>query len=116
MSDMTGGRARQEQLRVRLEQERSVEVSRLDELHAPGPQRSSAPGSSSRRGVPTQGPRSRFGPSMVRGEQRLAHLAWALAHLDDDTFGRCQACGSLIDDERLAQQPLSDHCWRCAAP
>ena len=39
----------------------------------------------------------------------------ALGRLDDGTYGRCEACSSAIDAERLDALPTTRNCRACAA-
>ncbi|HEY4929242.1 MAG TPA: hypothetical protein VIH95_08815, partial [Acidimicrobiales bacterium] len=43
----------------------------------------------------------------------LDEVERALARLDDGTYGRCETCGSPIDDTDLAAQPLVRECRSC---
>ena len=43
-------------------------------------------------------------------EAELADVERALRRLDDGSYGRCEACGSTIGDERLAAQPAARFC------
>ena len=43
----------------------------------------------------------------------LDEVELALARLDDGTYGRCEECGSPIDDDRLAELPIVRTCGRC---
>ena len=43
----------------------------------------------------------------------LDEVELALTRLDDGTYGRCEACGAPIDDERLAELPIVRSCGRC---
>ena len=43
-------------------------------------------------------------------EQQLADVERALAMLDDGTYGQCEACGRVIDDEMLARMPTARYC------
>jgi len=43
----------------------------------------------------------------------LDEVELALARLDDGTYGRCEECGELIDDGRLAALPIIRTCGRC---
>lgn len=45
-------------------------------------------------------------------EATLDDVARALERLDDGTYGRCEACGEAIDDERLAAVPATRFCTR----
>jgi hypothetical protein len=45
----------------------------------------------------------------------LDEVERALARLDDGTYGRCETCGTLIDDEVLAADPVIRHCASCVA-
>ena len=38
----------------------------------------------------------------------------AIARLDAGTFGRCEACGKVVSQERLEAIPYARHCVRCA--
>ncbi len=43
----------------------------------------------------------------------LDEVEQALGRLDDGTYGRCEACGEPIDDERLAELPIVRTCGAC---
>jgi len=43
----------------------------------------------------------------------LDEVERALARLDDGTYGRCEECGEVIDDGRLAVQPIIRTCGNC---
>lgn len=43
-------------------------------------------------------------------EAELADVERALRRLDDGSYGRCEACGDSIADERLAEQPATRFC------
>jgi len=47
-------------------------------------------------------------------DRLLDDVEAALARLDDGTYGRCGACGSVIDDSRLAATPTVQTCANCA--
>ena len=47
---------------------------------------------------------------LTQVESELADVERALARLDEGTYGTCQACGALIDDERLAAEPGTAFC------
>ncbi len=43
----------------------------------------------------------------------LDEVERALARLDDGTYGRCEACGEPIPDDRLSDRPTARTCDRC---
>jgi len=43
----------------------------------------------------------------------LDEVELALARLDDGTYGRCESCGTPIDDTELQAQPLARQCRSC---
>jgi RNA polymerase-binding transcription factor DksA len=43
-------------------------------------------------------------------EAELADVERALRRLDDGTYGRCEACGSPIGDDRLVAMPAARFC------
>ncbi|MFO7281453.1 MAG: TraR/DksA C4-type zinc finger protein [Thermoanaerobacterales bacterium] len=49
-----------------------------------------------------------------RVEADLAGVDVALERLDAGTYGRCEACGEPIADERLAADPTTPFCERHA--
>ncbi len=51
---------------------------------------------------------------LERTEAQLQQVREALARLDAGTYGKCQACGEPIDEERLELLPLTTYCIRCA--
>ena len=52
----------------------------------------------------------------VAARQRLADTEDALGRLASGGFGRCEQCAALISEARLAAEPESRYCARCAAP
>ena len=46
-------------------------------------------------------------------DRLLDEVERALARLDDGTYGRCEACGEPIADDRLAEHPIVSTCARC---
>ena len=46
-------------------------------------------------------------------DRLLDEVERALARLDDGTYGRCEACGEPIADDRLAEHPIVPTCARC---
>ena len=46
-------------------------------------------------------------------DRLLDEVELTLARLDDGTYGRCEACGATIDDERLARLPIERTCGGC---
>jgi hypothetical protein len=65
-----------------------------------------------------------FGPDAVPDqaadvdsvEALLDQVDHALARLDDGSYGRCETCGSIIADERLAEMPTASTCSWCPLP
>jgi len=49
-------------------------------------------------------------------DELLDEVELALARLDDGTYGRCESCGSPIDDARLAASPIERTCGHCGSP
>jgi hypothetical protein len=49
-------------------------------------------------------------------EALLDQVDGALARLDDGSYGRCESCGTIIADERLAEIPTARTCAACAVP
>ena len=49
-------------------------------------------------------------------EALLDQVDHALARLDDGSYGRCETCGSIIADERLAEVPTASTCSWCPLP
>ncbi len=45
---------------------------------------------------------------------KLARLKTALSKIDNEDFGQCNNCGTLIQEKRLIFMPESDRCVRCA--
>ena len=43
-------------------------------------------------------------------EAELADVERALRRLDEGTYGSCEACGTAVGDERLAEQPATRFC------
>ena len=43
----------------------------------------------------------------------LSEVEEALSRLDDGSYGRCEACGVSIDDDRLVQDPTIRVCADC---
>lgn len=48
-------------------------------------------------------------------DELLDEVELALARLDDGTYGRCETCGSPIDDTELAAHPLARACQPCGS-
>ena len=48
-------------------------------------------------------------------DELLDEVELALARLDDGTYGRCETCGSPIDDTELTAHPLARACRPCSA-
>ncbi|HXA32314.1 MAG TPA: TraR/DksA C4-type zinc finger protein [Acidimicrobiales bacterium] len=49
-------------------------------------------------------------------EGLLDQVEGALARLDDGSYGRCESCGAIIADERLAETPTARTCAACPVP
>jgi Prokaryotic dksA/traR C4-type zinc finger len=49
-------------------------------------------------------------------EALLDQVDGALARLDDGSYGRCESCGTIIADARLAETPTARTCFGCAVP
>ncbi|HEX4220668.1 MAG TPA: TraR/DksA C4-type zinc finger protein [Acidimicrobiales bacterium] len=49
-------------------------------------------------------------------EALLDQVDGALARLDDGSYGRCESCGTIIADERLAEIPTARTCAACPVP
>lgn len=49
-------------------------------------------------------------------DEELAEIDAALARIEADTWGLCQACGGAIGRSRLRAVPESRTCIRCAGP
>jgi DnaK suppressor protein len=49
-------------------------------------------------------------------EALLDQVDRALARLDDGSYGRCETCGSIIADARLAEIPTAHTCAGCPEP
>lgn len=47
---------------------------------------------------------------LAQVESELADVERALVRLDEGTYGTCEACGAVIDDERLAAEPGTAFC------
>jgi hypothetical protein len=47
-------------------------------------------------------------------EALLDQVDGALVRLDDGSYGRCESCGTIIADERLAEIPTARTCAACA--
>jgi RNA polymerase-binding transcription factor DksA len=46
----------------------------------------------------------------------LGEVERALSRLDDGTYGRCDSCGTTIDDGHLAEMPTVQTCVACMPP
>jgi RNA polymerase-binding transcription factor DksA len=46
-------------------------------------------------------------------DELLDEVERSLGRLDDGTYGRCDECGSVIDDTRLAESPIVRTCGSC---
>jgi hypothetical protein len=49
-------------------------------------------------------------------EALLDQVDGALARLDDGSYGRCESCGAIIAEERLAETPTARTCATCPVP
>jgi hypothetical protein len=49
-------------------------------------------------------------------EALLDQVDGALARLDDGSYGRCESCGTIITDYRLAETPTARTCGACPVP
>jgi hypothetical protein len=49
-------------------------------------------------------------------EALLDQVDGALARLDDGSYGRCESCGAIIADQRLAETPTARTCATCPVP
>jgi hypothetical protein len=49
-------------------------------------------------------------------EALLDQVDGALARLDDGSYGRCESCGTIIADDRLAETPTARTCAGCPVP
>jgi RNA polymerase-binding transcription factor DksA len=47
-------------------------------------------------------------------DARLDGVEAALERIDAGTYGRCEGCGTLIDDTTLAADPTAHRCGTCA--
>lgn len=50
-----------------------------------------------------------------RQQDRLGNIDEALARIEAGTYGECQNCGRVIDEERLEANPTTTFCSQCAA-
>ena len=48
--------------------------------------------------------------TLDRIAEDLGSVEAAMRRLDDGTYGRCEACGAQIPEERLAAEPLATRC------
>ncbi len=48
-------------------------------------------------------------------DRLLDQVDQALIRLDDGTYGTCQVCGGVIEDDRLATRPTTLECGACDA-
>jgi RNA polymerase-binding transcription factor DksA len=49
-------------------------------------------------------------------EALLDQVDHALTRLDDGSYGRCETCGTIIADQRLAEVPTARTCAGCRVP
>jgi len=49
---------------------------------------------------------------LERVEAELSEVEHALTRLDDGSYGKCEACGQPIDDDRLQALPAARFCLR----
>lgn len=49
-------------------------------------------------------------------EALLDQVDGALARLDDGSYGRCESCGTIIAEDRLAESPTARTCAGCPVP
>lgn len=59
--------------------------------------------------------RARVTALLATVDLRLAELSAAAGRLDAGDYGRCEACGNDIGDERLVALPSARRCVRCAS-
>lgn len=46
--------------------------------------------------------------------EAIEKIKHALVRMDNGQYGICQACGEIINDQRLAVAPFSSMCLKCA--
>jgi RNA polymerase-binding protein DksA len=59
--------------------------------------------------------RSQIAALTRQARHHLTEVDAALARLDAGTYGRCDACGAPVGEDRLAARPTARTCIRCAA-
>ena len=59
--------------------------------------------------------RARVTAMLAATDRRVAELSSAADRLDAGDYGRCEACGEAVGDERLAALPSTRRCVVCAA-
>jgi DnaK suppressor protein len=79
----------------------AAESSNLDDEHDP-------------EGATIAFERAQISALRQQARDRLAEIDDALHRLDAGTYGRCEQCGSVIPDVRLAARPASRDCVGCA--
>ena len=108
-----------EQLRAKLERDKSQLLERLELLKA-----DSDSAGETREGSPF-GKREEEATEAFELEKRLvmernlrdslAEIAKALARFDTGDYGRCETCGNEIEPDRLEARPQASLCMRCKA-
>jgi RNA polymerase-binding transcription factor DksA len=86
-----------ELLRDRLEQTFAAHTNRLTELTVRG--RTPDPAA--------------FEAQVEAARQGIADTARALRRMSEGTYGRCEACGTAIDWQRLIAMPHAGRCSQC---
>jgi hypothetical protein len=71
--------------------------------------------------VPAPGDPSGGAPDTVQADiddldARLDEVEASLARIDAGTYGRCEGCGTLLDDKLLAERPTARRCTTCPSP
>lgn len=60
--------------------------------------------------------RSQLEALVAQAAATVAETDAAIGRLDAATYGRCESCGGVIADARLAARPLARTCIDCADP
>src|SRR4051794_29966487 len=58
--------------------------------------------------------RSQIGSLVRHVSRHLAEIDAAVERWDAGSYGRCEACGAVIDEERLEARPAARTCIACA--
>lgn len=104
----------QQRLRSRLERERAEDQERLEKLEGPpaDPNAHMMEDGESGDAHRPRATRQQEEQDSLHQEtqQRLVAIDRALERMEDGTYGTCERCGRVIDEERLDALPMTARC------